>query len=388
MMQVVVPLRGRDAGPLLRIAGQQAGEVAVVLQDHVDRTLAPRAGLQGRADLARQALVRTVGHRMDGVQAQPVESILLDPVQRVVDEEGTHEIAVRASEVQRRPPRRRLRRVEELRAVDRQVVAVRTEVVVDDVQDHHQPERVRGIDKTLQVVRTAVRRVGRKRQHAVVPPVARAGEVGHRHQLDDGDAECLQLAQSRRGRRERALGGEGSDMQFVDNGALPRPPSPVLAAPGVRQRVHHLAAPMHVFRIEARRGVGHAEPAANAEPVARAGARVGHHPLVPSIGLRLHRAMRDRTRSACVAHQLDGPAARRPQAKAHAAGLETLGAERHAVAVRVHRRTPRTRTFSERPGSARVAPPSMAGMGSSASCAVSTATCQSPPLGTTNDTSS
>jgi hypothetical protein len=77
-----------------------------------------------------------------------------------------------------------------------QVVALRAEVVVDDVEQHHQPAGVGGVDQRLEVLRAG--RSGcpaRTAEHAVVAPVARAGEVGDRHQLDGGDAELDEVVE-------------------------------------------------------------------------------------------------------------------------------------------------------------------------------------------------
>ena len=93
---------------------------------------------------------------------------------------------------------------EEARRIGGEIVPVRPEVVVDDVEEDHQAEAVRGVDQRLQLVRRAVGGVGREGQHAVIAPVALAGEIVDRHQLDGGDAELSQAGQrSRRRRRSR-----------------------------------------------------------------------------------------------------------------------------------------------------------------------------------------
>src|SRR3546814_14620054 len=69
-----------------------------------------------------------------------------------------------------------------------QVIAVRSEVVVDDIDEDHQAERVRRVDQLLEFIRRAVGRVRRIRQHPVVAPVARTREVIEWHQVDSGDA--------------------------------------------------------------------------------------------------------------------------------------------------------------------------------------------------------
>ena len=134
---------------------------------------------------------------------------------------------------------------------------------------------MRGVDQRLQLLRPAVRRVGRVRQHAVVAPVALAGEVGERHQLDRGDAEVDQRLQLLRRAGVGALGREGADVQLVDHRLAPRPAGPGVVAPLVGLRVDHLARPVDVLGLEARGRVGNQQLAVDAVAVARAGAGLG-----------------------------------------------------------------------------------------------------------------
>ena len=106
---------------------------------------------------------------------------------------------------------------EVVRAEAAEIVAVRAEVVVDDVEEHGEAERVRGIDQAAQIVRRAVAAGRREQADAVVAPVARAGEVGHRHQLDGGDAEVAQIGQPLGHGGERPFGRERADVQLVDD---------------------------------------------------------------------------------------------------------------------------------------------------------------------------
>ena len=113
--------------------------------------------------------------------------------------------AALAVEVDRRAPRRLVPLGEELRRVRVQVVAFGAEVVVDDVEQHHEPARVRGVDEALQILGRAVGRVGRELQHAVVAPVAAAGKVGERHELDRRDAEIGEVVEPPLDAGERAF---------------------------------------------------------------------------------------------------------------------------------------------------------------------------------------
>ncbi len=250
-MEVVVPLRVGDARRAGIVAHEQRRAVRVVLENDVDLAFPPRAVAQRRADLAHDVDRRVVVDGVDRVHAQPVGMELLDPVERVVDEEIAHGPCLLAVEIDRRAPRCRMGRVEELRAPGVQVVAIRAEVVVDHVDQHHQAERVRAVDERLHFVGRAVRRVGREWQHPVVAPVAAAGEIGERHQLDRGDAELGQVLQPLGSGDEGAFGGEGADVELVDHGLGPRPAAPAGVAPRVGRRVDDFARGVHVVGIRA-----------------------------------------------------------------------------------------------------------------------------------------
>ena len=57
-----------------------------------------------------------------------------------------------AAEIDRRPPRRRYIAAKHLRSVERQIIAVRSEMIVDDVEKNHQAVAVRCVDQRLQFV--------------------------------------------------------------------------------------------------------------------------------------------------------------------------------------------------------------------------------------------
>ena len=161
------------------------------------------------------------------------------------------------------------------------------------------PSAVRGLDEPLQVFRRAVGGVGREGQHAVVAPVAPAGKVGHRHQLDRGDAERREIGQARSRGGERSFGRERAHVQLVDHGLVPRPPAPSVVAPVVRLRVDDGAAAVHVVGVGSGGRVGRREAVGEAEPVAQGvpggegsgeGAAVEHTPMPPSLH-RLHREL-------------------------------------------------------------------------------------------------
>ena len=131
------------------------------------------------------------------------------------------------------------------------IVALRPEVVVDDVDQHHQSEVVGGVDEGLELLGRAVAGVGREGQHTVVAPAAPAREVGQGHQLDGRHAERRQLGQALERRGEAARLGERADMQLVDDRLVPRPAAPAGVAPVVGRGVDDDARAMHVVGIAA-----------------------------------------------------------------------------------------------------------------------------------------
>ena len=114
---------------------------------------------------------RIVEQGVDGVEAQPVNVVVAQPHQGVVDEVAAHFVAAGTVEVDGIAPGR-LVVAGEVGAVDAQVVAIGPEVVVDHVEDHGEATLVAGVDQCLQPRRAAVEVVGRVEIDAVVAPAA------------------------------------------------------------------------------------------------------------------------------------------------------------------------------------------------------------------------
>ena len=75
-------------------------------------------------------------------------------------------------------------------------------MVVDDVEDDRQAERVRAVDERAEVVGRAVQTRRRKREHAVVSPAESTGKLGDRHDLEDRDPGARQARQLLGGARQ------------------------------------------------------------------------------------------------------------------------------------------------------------------------------------------
>ena len=72
-----------------------------------------------------------------------------------------------------------MRVIEVMRAVRAEVIAIRSEVVVDDIENDGDSSLVRRIHQRAQIVRMPIAPCGRIESHAVVAPVSLAGEVGN-----------------------------------------------------------------------------------------------------------------------------------------------------------------------------------------------------------------
>ncbi len=158
---------------------------------------------------------------MSRVETQAVEAVFGQPINRVLDEETPHRFPLK---VDRIAPCGRLVVVVEIGRVGSQVISVRSEMIVDDIQEDHQTQAVGGIDQAFQVLRRAVGGVRRIRQDAVITPIARPGEIGDRHQLDRRHPEFGKLWQPGGHPGEPA---QGADMQLIDHRFMPWPASPV-----------------------------------------------------------------------------------------------------------------------------------------------------------------
>ena len=190
-----------------------------------------------------QRPVGVVEDRVDRVEAEPVHVEFVDPVERVVDEEFAHRGDQRVDGL---APGRMVPVGEGLRRNDVDVGAFRAEVIIDDVEQHHDAGGVGRVDQRLEVVRAAIGVGGRVGQHAVVAPVAVTREGGDRHDLDRRHAEIGEVAEPVDGGTEGAFRGEGADVQFVDDRLRPRAAGPAVVAPGIGAGIDHRARPVDI----------------------------------------------------------------------------------------------------------------------------------------------
>ena len=182
-------------------------------------------------------LFRTVVDGVGRIQTQAVDVEFMQPIARVVDHELAHPFGPRAVVVDCFTPRRVKALGEIVGRKVAQVVAVRSEVVVDDVQDDREAVLVRGVDEAFHGRGPAIDMGGREQIDAVIAPVALARELGHRQWLDRVDAERCDARQLSDQAIESALGRGGANVDLIDDQALDAPALPTLGTPAKGVRV-------------------------------------------------------------------------------------------------------------------------------------------------------
>ncbi len=235
VVAIVVPLRGKALF-------EQAGSVVFVLQDEMHVTVWSGFGAHAIGQFEQKV---AVGNGMHRIQAQAVEAVFVQPHQRAIDEEIPHLAPAKVDGI---APGRVLVVAEEGAGIAPQVVAVGPEVVIDNVEKHHQPVAMGGVDQLLELFRRAVGGFGRVRQNPVVAPIAIAGKFRQRHQLDGGHA---QFGQSGKPLLDLRITSIGAHVQFVEHRFVPGAASPVGVAPAITVRVDHHARLLYVTGLGA-----------------------------------------------------------------------------------------------------------------------------------------
>jgi hypothetical protein len=173
--------------PSISASPEIARLVGIVFQDQVDVTLWPNRGADALGQLDQDMRAGVVYDGMHCIEAQAIEVILFQPVERVMDEKLAHLPAAGAIEIDRRAPWRVVVFRKEFPGVKVEIVPFRSEMIVDHIEQNHQAARVCRFNQRLEVLRAAVAAVGGIGQHAVITPVSGAGEIRHGHEFDGGN---------------------------------------------------------------------------------------------------------------------------------------------------------------------------------------------------------
>ena len=117
-------------------------------------------------------------------------------MERVVEKEAANGGRAVAIEVDGGSPGRAVRAGEEIAAERRQIGALGSEVVVDDIDEDAETGGVSVVDEGAEIIRPAIRARRREERGAVVSPVPTPGKIGERHQLDRRDPQVAQVLEA------------------------------------------------------------------------------------------------------------------------------------------------------------------------------------------------
>ncbi len=264
-----------------------------------------------------------VEDRVNGVETQDVDVEIGQPMERVVAEVTSHLVRAGAIEVDRLAPGGRVP-IGEVRAIVGEVVSLGAEVVVDDVERDGDPVPMGRVDEFLQSLGTAVARLRRIGEDAVVSPIAIAGELRHRHELDRVDAETGQVGKLGDDPLEGAFGCERPDVQLVQHQAPEIDAAKMPIGPGERTGGDDARGSVNAVRLRARARVRTFRSSVEDEHVVGGVPRVFDERLEDALTRSLHG-----DRAVGGADDLDGDLARprRPDAKPRRLVLERFGAE-------------------------------------------------------------
>src|SRR5215471_18224785 len=144
----------------------------------------------------------------------------LDPVAGVGDEKLANEVGAGSVEVDGLAPLVFVTSGEVVVRELFEIVAVGTEVVVNDVENHAETGAMRPIDESAEVVGSSIE-MGRSEQiHAVITPSEPAWKFGDRHEFEQRDSRLCQLGQNLARSVPGSFLREGSDMHFINHLSL------------------------------------------------------------------------------------------------------------------------------------------------------------------------
>src|SRR5581483_6860638 len=114
----------------------------------------------------------------------------------------------------------------------------------------HQPLVMCCLHQGLEMIGVSITAVRSVRQHAVIAPVAPAGKVSQRHQLNRGHAEISKVIKQVLDTLEGSFGAKSPDVKFVNDGRIPGLSLPRLVVPIEMPGIDDLAWTMNIVRLE------------------------------------------------------------------------------------------------------------------------------------------
>src|ERR1700730_12933351 len=254
MMKVVVPQGVEPVTAALRRA-RQLGVLRLVLSNDKGDSAAPRRSHLPR-DGGDNMIFRSIENCLRRVEPQPVEMILVDPIARIGDEEFARGAGIGTVEIDRLTPFVVVAIGEISRGEQFEIVSVRAEMVVDDVEDDGDPESMGAVDEATKIHRSAVEPGWCEEVDAVISPAEPAREFRHGHNFEAGDTELRESRQLSRSGFPASVRGEGANMHLVYDELLARPPAPRTVGPSEVSRIDDFRRSVWTFRLKSRRRVG------------------------------------------------------------------------------------------------------------------------------------
>src|SRR5579872_5559274 len=129
-------------------------------------------------------------------------------------------------------------------------------MVVDNVENDCDAERMRAIDKALEISGPTIKPRRSKEVYPVITPAELARKLRDRHDFNTGDAKTGERCKLAGCRLPCALPSKGADMQLVDDELLPWQATPSHICPTKGVRVNDLGRAVWSVGLIAGGGVG------------------------------------------------------------------------------------------------------------------------------------
>src|SRR5207248_642135 len=153
-------------------------------------------------------LRRGVKNLLCRIETKAVEMKFIDPITRVADEKFAHRPRVLAVKIERLAPFAFVAVGEIILGKNSQIISVRTEVIVNDIENQTEARGVCLVRKAAEIIRVAVEARRREDIDAIVTPPKFPGELRDRHDFEHRDAEIDKLGNLPRGRLPGAFARE------------------------------------------------------------------------------------------------------------------------------------------------------------------------------------
>src|ERR1700719_4805825 len=174
----------------------------------------------------------------------------IDPITGVGDAKLAYAAGVLAIEVNGGTPVGANLAGEILRRKFGDVVAIRAEVVVHDIQDYAEFEGMGAIHKPAKVVGSSVEMRGREQLDAIVTPTETAREFSYGHHFQNGHARFSELRQMLLSAAPGTFLGKRADMHFINHLAGQRGAAPFLVGPFEYRGVDNFCWAVGAFGLE------------------------------------------------------------------------------------------------------------------------------------------